>query len=486
MTLTLSGTLGRDADDWVYVPVDVPPGVARIDVEYRYDRSDVEPGELANACDLGVFDERGTAVDGSGFRGWSGGARTGFFISGSDATPGYLPGPLNPGRWHVLLAPYQVGPDGLHYEVDVTFTPGPLEAAPAPSYPPTSAASVGSRRWVRGDCHLHTVYSDGRREPGEVAAAARAGGLDFIISSEHNTTAAHRRWADHAGDDLLIGLGEEVTTRNGHWLALGLPPESWIDWRFRGDGDGFRDAAARVRALGGIVVAAHPFAPCLGCRFKHDLSHADAIEVWNGPWTLDDEAAVLAWDNLLGTGGPRWPAAIGNSDSHAHEDAVGLPQTVVEVEDLRLADVVAGLAAGRSWIAESADIALTFTAGPVGSDPAGNGDGIEGDGIDGDRRAGIGERLALAPDALVVVHLSVDGVPGGEIVLVSDQGVVRRAPCDSRGHGELAWRTAPTRSRYVRAEVRHAPASGDGDGPPPAMAAMTNPIWLGRDPRATG
>lgn len=471
LTVRLTGTLGRDADDWVYVPVDVPSGVSRLDVEYRYDRSEVELGELQNACDLGVFDERGTARNGPGFRGWSGGSRTGFFISATDATPGYLPGAVHAGRWHVLLAPYQVAPGGLTYTIDVAFTfaaTAPTEYADPPRYPPIRLERSPAGRWVRGDCHLHTVYSDGVRSTTEMATAARARGLDFIISTDHNTTAAHRHWAEHAGDDLLIGLGEEVTTRNGHWLALGVPPETWIDWRFRADDDGFAQAAAHVRDVGGIVVAAHPFAPCLGCRFKYDPTLADAIEVWNGPWTPDDEAAVLAWDNLLMATRGRWVAAIGNSDSHATSDVVGLPQTVVEVDDVALPAVLGSLAAGRSWIAESADVSLTFTAVPAGDDHA-----------DPTVQAtGIGGRLDVAAQTLVDVTTVVDGVPGGEIVLVTDQGVVRRASCGETGHGEVVWRTAPARSRYVRAEVRHAPAR-DPFALPAPMAAMTNPIFLG-------
>ncbi|GAA2878058.1 hypothetical protein GCM10010524_07270 [Streptomyces mexicanus] len=39
---------------------------------------------------------------------------------------------------------------------------------------------------MRGECYLHTVHSDGRRLPGEVAAGARAAGLGFIVSTDHN------------------------------------------------------------------------------------------------------------------------------------------------------------------------------------------------------------------------------------------------------------------------------------------------------------
>nr|WP_230415571.1 hypothetical protein [Micromonospora tarapacensis] len=41
--------------------------------------------------------------------------------------------------------------------------------------------------------------------------------------------ALHADWRRYAGDDLLVILGQEVTTRTGHWLALGLAPEQLVD-----------------------------------------------------------------------------------------------------------------------------------------------------------------------------------------------------------------------------------------------------------------
>jgi len=50
------------------------------------------------------------------------------------------------------------------------------------------------RGWYRGDCHVHSVYSDGKLTPEQLAAGARAAGLDFIATTEHNTSSAHDAW----------------------------------------------------------------------------------------------------------------------------------------------------------------------------------------------------------------------------------------------------------------------------------------------------
>ena len=39
---------------------------------------------------------------------------------------------------------------------------------------------------LRGDCHTHSNWSDGRSPPGEMAAAARDLGLDWIALTDHS------------------------------------------------------------------------------------------------------------------------------------------------------------------------------------------------------------------------------------------------------------------------------------------------------------
>ncbi|MEV8480043.1 CehA/McbA family metallohydrolase [Streptomyces sp. NPDC051173] len=461
----VTGRLPAGAPDYVYLPVEVPHGVRELAVSYTYDRPAVPPGTQGNACDIGVFDERGTELGGRGFRGWSGGARTEFAISAERATPGYLAGPVRAGTWHVVLGPYTVAPQGLAYEVTVTLRHGPAGRTPAPVHPPQRAKGRG-RAWYRGDNHLHSVHSDGKRTPAEIAAAARAAGLDWITTTEHNTTSAHGAWEGLWGPkpegDLLILTGEEVTTRNGHVVALGTDPGVFVDWRYRARDHVFGRFARVVHRAGGLVVPAHPHATCVGCGWKFGFADADAVEVWNGPFTPDDEIAIAEWDNTLVASvrqGRPWLPAMGNSDAHREPQVVGLPQTVVLADDLSRPALLDAIRSGRSWIAESSAVKLSFTAtGERGA------------------HAGIGERLRVDAGSQVAVRLEVTGAPGCTAVLVTDQGPLLTTPVPADGRVE--WRTTPSYAAYVRAEVRH--ASGD-DGSPGAMAAMTNPVFLGRE-----
>ncbi|MBA2947101.1 CehA/McbA family metallohydrolase [Streptomyces himalayensis] len=460
---TVRGTLPTGSPDFVYLPLEIPSGVREIHVSYTYDKPTVPAGTQGNGLDIGIFDERGTDLGGNGFRGWSGGARSEFFIRADDATPGYIPGPIRAGTWNIILGPYTIAPQGLSYEVTITLTYGEPGETPKPVYPPERAKGRG-RDWYRGDCHLHSWYSDGKRTPAEIAALARAAGLDFINTSEHNTHAAHAHWADQAGDDLLILLGEEVTTRNGHLIALGTDPGTFIDWRYRARDNRFGKYARDIRRAGGLVVPAHPHATCIGCNWKFGFNDVDVVEVWNGPYTPDDEVNMADWDSMLVASvrsGRAWIPAMGNSDAHRHPDPVGTPQTVVLADDLTREAILDGLRAGRSYMAESKSLSLSFSAS-----------GSRGE------HAGIGERLPVDLDASVTVRLEVTGAPGCTVRFVTDQGVLFTSPVlPASGSGTAEWRTTASYAAYVRAEVRHAPVVTGLPGP---LAAFTNPVFLGR------
>ncbi|NEC86468.1 CehA/McbA family metallohydrolase [Streptomyces sp. SID12501] len=466
-TKTVRGTLPTGSPDFVYLPVEIPDGVRELRVAYSYDRPSVPVGTAGNALDIGVFDQRGTELGGKGFRGWSGGARTEFFVRADDATPGYIPGPVKAGTWHIALGPYTVSPQGLSYEITITLAYGEPGDVVDPVYPPERAKGRG-RAWYRGDCHLHTWYSDGRRTPAEIAALARAAGLDFINSSDHNTHSSHAHWASEAGDDLLIMVGEEVTTRNGHVVALGTDPGTFVDWRYRARDNRFGKYARQIRRAGGLVVPAHPHATCVGCNWKFGFAEADAVEVWNGAYSPEDEVALADWDGMLvasvregASGGRGWIPAMGNSDAHRDPDPVGVPQTVVLADDLTRESIQAGLKAGRSYVAESRSVSLTFTAsGPKGE------------------HADIGGRLKVSKDAPVTIRLEVTGAPRCTVRLVTDQGVLfTSAVLPVAGTGVVEWRTTAQYAAYVRAELRHEAVLALLPG---ALAAFTNPIFLGR------
>ena len=451
--INFAGRFGFGIYRWAYLPFDVPPGVQRIQVSTSHENFSAA-GIARNVLDLGVFGPAGHDLgNAAGFRGWSGGARSRFEISGAYATPGYLPGPIEPGPWAIALGPVVLSPWGMAWDARVTMERGPSSPAPPESQPEqqTSPASITGPRWYRGDLHLHTVHSDGDRHPEELVSVARTSGLDFIVSTEHNTNSANRVWqACHTGG-LLVIPGEEVTTRHGHWLAIGLPPRAWVDWRY-GPSDGvFPRFAAQVRDGGGLVVAAHPSVPLPGAAWEFGFDDVDALEVWNGKWNLDDEMSLRTWQRLLRQG--RWLVAVGGSDSHGGHQTVGLPQTVVHADELSAPAIIHGLRCGHSYLARSSDVALDLTASTDG--------GVAGPG------------QTLHADGRVTITAVLSGAPATSVALITAEGCVRRASVAS-DRARIQWDLDAASARFARLEIREAQRRPLG-----AMVALTNPIWLG-------
>ncbi|MCB5178830.1 CehA/McbA family metallohydrolase [Streptomyces antimicrobicus] len=441
VTTTYEGRSPYGIDQWASVPFDVPPGVRRITVTSSFDRA-------AGILDTGIFGP-------SGFRGWSGSARSEFTLSGADATPGYVPGPIEPGAWAVALGPMVSAAGGMAWTVTVTLHHGdPLPPAPYDLLP--TAVPGRGPGWYRGDLHLHSVHSDGGRTVDEIVVAARREGLDFLATSDHNTSSTGVSWRGNVPGDLLVVNAEEVTTRHGHWLAVGLPQGEWVDWHYGPrDGGAFDGHARRVRSLGGLVIAAHPMTPAAGSFWEFGLDRVDALEVWNGPWTLDDAAGIAVWHAMLCLG--KRVAAVGNSDAHSPSDAVGRPHNVVYADSLSTPAVLDALRRGRSYAVESSAVTVDLTARGGGA------------------AAGPGQELPLGFFDAVDVTLDVRGAPDTVATLYTEWGIMAATRIDGSGLGRLRWRGWGRASMFARAEVRRPrPASTTLD----QLVALTNPIWF--------
>jgi hypothetical protein len=452
VVLSFRGRSNFGIDQWAYVPFDVPEGIQRIDVSTAHDQFSLL-GIGRNVLDLGIFGPAGHELgNAEGFRGWSGGARAGFMLSAVNATPGYLAGPIEPGRWALALGPVVLNPLGMDWHAEIALTRGVQ-----PSLRHTSALRPTPRRssrpgWYRGDLHTHTVHSDGRRRIAEMAGAATSAGLDFIVSTDHNTNSANRAWAAAQNDKLEVVAGEEVTTRHGHWLAIALPPNGWVDWRYAPRDDVFATYAAQVRAGGGLVVAAHPSVPLPGCAWEFGYQDVDAMEVWNGVWNVDDELSLRIWQQLLRQG--RRITAVGGSDSHTRTQPVGRPQTVVYAQGLSTPELVEGLRHGRCYVAESSAVALALSA-------------FGGDGA----VAGPGETLTVRPDTPLTIVAEVAGAAESSLAIITDGGCVGRMKTDDCGAAKLRWDCMAGEARFARVEVRRRARF-------PSMIAMSNPVWL--------
>lgn len=144
---------------------------------------------------------------------------------------------------------------------------------------------------VSGVVHVHSSHSDGGGPPSEVAAAAKAAGLDFVVLSDHNNLEAKGYEGYH--DGVLVLVGSELSTTAGHLLGLGLDRDP--AFRFSGDAE---DALDDIRLLGGVPFAAHPLSARSDFQFTGwSLPGPWGLELLNG----DSQWRSAGWGRLLQT-----------------------------------------------------------------------------------------------------------------------------------------------------------------------------------------
>jgi hypothetical protein len=406
----------------------------------------------------------GSDTDPRGFRGWSGGRRSEFFVSRDEATPGYMRGDLPAGKWRIILGLYRVAPKGVDvsFKIDIETngnrsrksTPA---ANSAPRMPIAVSTSPHGRRWWRGDLHMHTIHSDGNWTIGELISTARSSGLDFIAITDHNT-ASHHEELNRLSKGLqkpLVLRGEEITTYGGHTNAWGLPTGTWIDFRTHpGDAARIAKIAAAAHHAGALISINHPFVLCGGCAWSYDPAARDfdAIEVWNGPWDFTDEPAVKMWDKILQSG--RHITAIASSDSHRPDTPIGKPSTHVAATVLSQPALLNAIRQGHVYLTDGvAPFGVSFEAEAVTKNRP--------------SRWIAGDKIRLNEPGKLRFFVSTQGTrPDANVSLISNGETLQNFAL--QGETKVI-EVECQRDSYFRLEVRDAAK---------AMIAMTNPIYV--------
>jgi predicted metal-dependent phosphoesterase TrpH len=193
----------------------------------------------------------------------------------------------------------------------------------------------------RADLHIHSLASDGVSSVADILDHAQnKAGLDVIAITDHERVdAAHaaRAMAEARAMHLEVIVGEEVTTRGGHVVAL------FINERIRPWGS-LKSTIARIHDQGGLAIIAHPLVPyplcASGRSIRRLLDAPDAIFHPDGIEAFNPTTAGLRW----GARAPEFVrqagvAAVGASDAHRAEH-VGYALTTFEGttgDDLRRA-----------------------------------------------------------------------------------------------------------------------------------------------------
>lgn len=169
------------------------------------------------------------------------------------------------------------------------------------------------------DLHIHSTYSrDASASPREIMEHAKRIGLDGLAITDHNALKGSLEAGALSKDlGLVVLRGVEISAQEGHVLAYGvseLVPKGLT----------MSETVERIRAAGGIAVAAHPrrFPSGMGLELAM-TGEFDAIEVINGGSSRRSNA--LARRVAEGRRSP----IIAGSDAHELEQ-VGKAFTVID------------------------------------------------------------------------------------------------------------------------------------------------------------
>jgi predicted metal-dependent phosphoesterase TrpH len=456
--LDLQGTIThQQADSYVPVPFEVPPGIQRLDVSFTYTGR-----EDHTTLDLGLLDPQR-------FRGWSGGNKNAFSVGISDATPSYLPGPMPPGTWKLLIGVAYLGEGRTsNYEAHVHF----VRTNEADTTGLASAPVATGERWYRGDLHMHTAHSDGSctSQSGKTVPCpvfvtvedAVKQKLDFIAITDHNTISHYdaERELQPYFDQILLIPGREITTYSGHANIFG--PTGFIDFRAEAKGaPSINNVFRAARAAGAIISVNHPDDPtgasCIGCGWSvtdTDWNLVNAIEAINGNDPAHYEADIRFWDQELARG--HRLIAIGGSDTHRPErGTIGHPTTVVHAQELSVQGILDAIRKG------SVCIDLTASHDKV----------IDIEASDRASHAAMGETLTAGRDDRVVWTAHITGAAGSTLHWVVDGKEILALPpqpVGDAGADKVSW-TSDGQRHWFRAEIR----TTDG-----ALQLLSNPIFV--------
>ena len=271
------------------------------------------------------------------------------------------------------------------------------------------------RRWLKGQTHAHTNYSDGDSPPETVADWYAAHGYDFLFLTDHNVLIPEDHLATlQRGRRMPVWQGEEITLRAAHINGLGVTKALGPRWPSLDLDDGPTPATpieaigwavARILEQGAVAQINHPNFPApipiahlLGAGGFALLEIANALPGMKNAGIGEYPSTEAIWDALLAAGRRVW----GVASDDAHNFKVWGPQLAnpgrgwlrVDAEAFHMGEVLDALRAGQfyastglelgAYEASASRLTLELDTGPARIELIGQG-GTVLDVVTGDR-----------------------------------------------------------------------------------------------------
>jgi len=369
----------------------------------------------------------------------------------------------------------------------------PTRALSLPPLPP------GLEEPLRGAIHVHSRRSDGTGEVGEIAAAAARAGLDFVVFTDHGDATREPDPPQYREGVLCIDA-VEISTSNGHVLALGLSP---APYPLAGEA---RDVIEDIARLGGFAIAAHPGSNRPELRWSDwdvplaGLEWLNADSEWRDEsgWSLaralftypirttetivsllDRPTGTLRqWDELTKR---RRVVAIAGTDAHARIGVRSLGEPYVNGSSIHVpsyermfrafSNALPGVTFSGDAAADAQAVLAAIRAGHVYATI----DGLGGPAVlsftatSGTATAAAGDVLPLGGP--VTLRIAMQAPERARMEIVKDGGVLETRT------GAAVEHVVEAAPASYRVEVLLPAAPGE----PPVPWMVSNPIYVGRD-----
>jgi len=231
-----------------------------------------------------------------------------------------------------------------------------------------------AEKWYKGNTHTHTLNTDGRDVPYDVAKWYREHGYNFVVMTDHEyitNVDPLNTLLGRTGTFLVIS-GQEVTDRSEdkpiHSNGLGLT-KVVMPSKLANKVQSLQKNIDNIRAAGGIPQLNHPnFGWALSAAEIKQLKGIRLMEIYNGHPLVNNlggggsPSAEAIWDELLTAGMTIY--AIGDDDVHqlqskgeAIEALPGQAWIYVRARDLTSAAILTAIDNGEFYASTGVELA---------------------------------------------------------------------------------------------------------------------------------
>lgn len=318
----------------------------------------------------------------------------------------------------------------------------------------------GDGIWLRGDLHIHSLYSDGDSPIPSIIQASKKSNLDFIAVTDHDTSQGGEilSWSDPGYDNppIMMLYGTEWTSRTGHANILSAVPFNYsVFWEANRKKDYFL-ALTAAQTVSAVFSMNHAIR--ITPSWKYPVSDFSVMEIWNASFrfpTGNRQIIDTIWVKLLMSG--RRVTGIGGSDSHklhgiqSRVNPPGYPTTWVYADQKSPRAVIDAIKEGRvsvSYAPAGPRLELTADA--------------DGDGV---FETGMGGTVQLNPRSRIKVRAAFQEISRWaprhfRIILYGDDKIIASKKITPADGFSVMTRVDRRDYKYFRAEL-HGPPKGN-------------------------